>query len=116
MAATGPPERQPVCEGSNLAGIVTASAAERLTAAGVDLGRVVRVGSELLRFEGDDDGRVAAVVVREGDGSERRTPCDTAVVDLGRSARDVLARMSGDDAVSVVGSAADEHPLPPPPP
>jgi sarcosine oxidase subunit alpha len=115
IVATGSAELQPVCEGSNLAGIVTASAAERLTAAGVDLGRVVRVGSELLRFEGDEDGRVAAVVVRVADGSERRKPCDTAVVDLGRSARDVLARMSGDDAVSVVGSAADEHPLPPPP-
>jgi glycine cleavage system aminomethyltransferase T len=114
VVATGSAEIQPVCEGSNLTGIVTARAADTLAAAGVDLGRVVRVGRELARFEGAD-GRLTAVFTTSGDGSETRRPCDTAVVDLGRSARDVLARMSVDDAVSVVGSAADDHPLPPPP-
>ena len=77
-------------------------------------GRVVRVGRELVRFEGDDDGRVAAVVTRGADGSETTTPCDTAVVDLGRAPRDVLARMARRRRASrVVGSAADDHPLPP---
>ena len=101
-----------MCEGSGLAGIVTARAAGVLEAAGVDLGRVARVGRDLVRFEGVD-GRLAAVVVRESDGAEMRKPADTAVVDLGRSPRDVLARMSDDAGVAVVGSAADDHPLPP---
>ena len=114
IVATGAAEIQPICLGSDLAGILTARAADRLAEAGVDLGRVVRVGRDLLRFEGSS-GRVTAVVTRAADGSETTTPCDTAVVDLGRSARDVLARMSADDTVSVVGSAADEHPLPLPP-
>ena len=38
----------PFTPGSELAGILTASAAARLTRAGVDLGRVVRVGPELV--------------------------------------------------------------------
>ena len=114
VVATGTAELQPVCPGSDLAGIVTPLAAERLLAAGVDLGRVARVGRELIRFEGAD-GAVAAIVVRAGDGSERTIPCDTAVVDLGRSPRDVLARMAADGAVTTAGSVADEHPLPPPP-
>ncbi|HEX2754221.1 MAG TPA: 2Fe-2S iron-sulfur cluster-binding protein, partial [Candidatus Limnocylindrales bacterium] len=115
VVATGAAELQPVCEGSDLAGILTPKAAERLGAAGVDLGRVERVGRELIRFEGDDRGRVSAVVTRAPDGSEMTTECDTVVVDLGRAPRDVLARMSRDDAVRVVGSAADDHPLPPAP-
>jgi glycine cleavage system aminomethyltransferase T len=114
LVATGTVELQPVCEGSTLAGILTRRAADQATAAGVDLGRVVRVGRELLRFEGSD-GRVTAVVTRAGDGTETRTPCDTAVVDLGRAARDVLARMSPDGSVATAGSAGDEHPLPPAP-
>ncbi|HEX5014685.1 MAG TPA: 2Fe-2S iron-sulfur cluster-binding protein [Candidatus Limnocylindrales bacterium] len=112
IAATGSAEIQPVCAGSDLAGIVTTGAAQTLAAAGVELGCVVRVGQELIRFEGDERGRVTAVVARNADGSETTTPCDTAVVDLGRSARDVLARMSSDEGVCVVGSAAEEHPLP----
>ena len=111
VVATGSAELQPVCEGSDLAGIVTAGAAERMAAAGLDLGRTVRVGRELLRFEGAD-GRVTAVITRAADGAERSTPCETAIVQLGRSPRDVLARMSKDGAVTTVGSAADDHPLP----
>jgi glycine cleavage system aminomethyltransferase T len=114
VVATGSTEIQPVCEGSHLAGLVTAAAAEKLEAAGVELGRVVRVGPELVRLEGID-GRVTAVVTRSADGSETSIECDTAVVDLGRSARDVLGRMSTQGGVRLVGSAADEHPLPSPP-
>ena len=115
VVATGSAELQPVCDGSNLAGILTPRAAERLEAAGVDLGLVARVGRELVRVEGDERGRVRAVVARAADGSEVATECDTVVVDLGRAPRDVLARMLRDDAVRVAGSAADEQPLPPPP-
>jgi len=115
VVATGSAEIQPVCPGNDLAGIVTAGAAATLEAAEVHLGRVVRVGRELARFEGDGRGRVAAVVTRDAAGSETRMDCDTAVVDLGRSARDVLARMTPDGHVRLSGSAADDHPLPPAP-
>jgi glycine cleavage system aminomethyltransferase T len=115
VVATGSAEIQPVCPGSRLAGILTARAAERLIAAGVDLGRVARVGRELVRLEGDANGRVAAVVTRGDDGVEATTPCDAAVVDLGRAPRDVLARMVAGDAISVAGSAVVEPELPPAP-
>ena len=115
VVATGAAELQPVCVGSDLAGIVTSGAAARLEGAGVDLGRVVRVGRELVRFEGDDDGRVTAVVTRAADGSETRAECDTAVVELGRSPRDLLARMTREPGVTAAGSVADDHPLPPAP-
>ena len=115
VVATGSAEVHPVVEGSNLIGIVTARAADRLTEAGVDLGRVARVGPEVVRFEGDSAGRVTATVTGGPDGTESTTPCATAIVDLGRAPRDVLARMTPDDAVTSVGSAADDHPLPPAP-
>jgi glycine cleavage system aminomethyltransferase T len=115
VVATGSAEIQPVCPGSLLAGILTARAAERLVAGGVDLGRVARVGRELVRFEGDANGRVSAVVTRGDAGVEATTPCDTAVVDLGRAPRDVLARMVAGDAISVAGSAVVEPELPPAP-
>ena len=115
IVATGSAEIQPVCPGSGLAGIVTARAAERLRAAGIDLGRTIVVSAPPIRFEGDDDGRVTAVVFAGEDGSEIRKPCDTAIVDLGRAPRDVLTRMSADAAVTAVGSAAGDHPLPPAP-
>ncbi|HEX3429045.1 MAG TPA: 2Fe-2S iron-sulfur cluster-binding protein [Candidatus Limnocylindrales bacterium] len=118
VVATGSADIQPVCPGSGLAGIVTARAAERLAAAGVDLGRTVVVGWDLVRFEGDGNGRVAAVITRGDDGSETATACETAVVDLGRAPRDLLARMAGDGAdgaIRAAGSAAAEHALPPPP-
>jgi glycine cleavage system aminomethyltransferase T len=112
LVASGSAELQPVCDGSGLAGIVTARAAERLIVASVDLGRVVRVGRELIRFEGNAANRVSAVVTRAADGVERRTVCDTVVVDLGLAPRDVLARMTPDPAVRAVGSSANEQPLP----
>jgi glycine cleavage system aminomethyltransferase T len=115
VVATGAAEIQPVCPGSNLAGIVTAHAAEQLAAAGVDLGRVVRVGRELVRFEGDARGRVTSVVTATDGGAETSTPCDAAVVELGRAPRDLLARMTREDAVTAIGSAAVDHDLPPAP-
>ena len=115
VVATGSAEIQPVCPGNDLAGILTAGAADRLIAAGIDLGRVVRVGPELVRFEGGASGRVTGVVVRAADGTETTTAGDTAVVDLGSAPRDLLARMTRENAVRVVGSAAADHPLPPAP-
>jgi sarcosine oxidase subunit alpha len=108
VVATGTVEIQPVVPGSRLAGLLTRRAAERLVDAGVDLGRVVTVGGEVVRFDGDEHGRVRAVVTGDG----RSTDCDTAVVDLGLAPRDVLARMAA--GVSSAGAVGDEFPLPPP--
>jgi sarcosine oxidase subunit alpha len=124
VVATGTAEIQPVGPGSRLRGLLTPRAAQRLHAAWVDLGRTVAVGlapdgvpcmllaGELLRIEGED--RVAAVVTRTPDG-EQRAECDTLIVGLGRSPRDVLSRMADDLPVTVVGSAAEPQPLPAPP-
>ncbi len=127
VVATGSVEVQPVCPGNQLASIVTRRAAERLAAAGVDLGRVVSVGvppdgvdheparGELVRFVGD--GTVQRVVtLDEETGAERTYPCDTAVIGLGSGPRDTLARMAhGLPGVRTVGSAAgslDQPPVP----
>lgn len=115
IIATGSAEIQPVCAGSELAGIVTSRAAEQLRSAGVELGRVVVVTDNLVRFEGDPAGRIRAVVTAGSDGAETATPCDTVIVDLGRAPRDVLARMVRDDAITAVGSAAEPSTLPPAP-
>ncbi|MET1231526.1 MAG: 2Fe-2S iron-sulfur cluster-binding protein, partial [Candidatus Limnocylindrales bacterium] len=129
VVAAGAAEIQPVCQGSELTGIVTARAAERLHAAGVDLGRAVAVGTppvgvpcepvdgRLVRFEGDGAGRVSAVVtVDPATGSETTTRCQTAIVGLGFASRDVLARMAGPSVpLRTVGAAAAEHRLPPSP-
>jgi glycine cleavage system T protein len=124
VVATGAAEIQPVCPGSGLAGLLTARAAQKLHAAGVNLGEAVSIGpapkevpctplsGELVRFEGE--GRVSAVVTRE-DGNEQTTTCDTVILNLGRSPRDVLSRMADELPVSVVGSAAEAFPLPPAP-
>ena len=124
VVATGAAEIQPACPGNQLAGLVTARAAAQLHAAGVDLGVAVAIGGppdgvpctallgELVRIDGDE--RVSAVVTRE-DGLELTTPCDTLILNLGRSPRDVLSRMADDLPVTVVGSAAGSYPLPPPP-
>ncbi len=128
IVATGAAEIQPVCPGNDLAGIVTARAAARLHAAGVELGRAVAIGQapdgvpcdavsgSLVRFEGAD-GRVTAVVTAEDEtGTTTTTPCDTAIVGLGLAPRDLLARMAGPTVrVTTVGAAAAEHPLPPAP-
>ncbi|MGK2851606.1 MAG: 2Fe-2S iron-sulfur cluster-binding protein [Candidatus Limnocylindrales bacterium] len=110
--ATGAAEIQPVCQGNDLDGILTVRAAERLRAGGVDLPEpVVTAGPELVRFEGDAAGRVTTVVTRDGS-----IPARTVIVDLGRTPRDLLARMAGPGAsVTAVGAAAEEQPLPPAP-
>ena len=123
IIATGAAELHPVCEGSNLRGILTPSAAIRLAVAGVDLGVVVSVGErpagvacrvlegELVRFEGSD-GHVERVVVRSLDGEAHTHACTTAIVGLGSSPRDVLARMHTDDHIEVVGPAGEWFELP----
>ncbi len=117
VIATGVAEIQPVVPGNDLDGLLTRRAAERLRGAGVELPEpVVTFGRELVRFEGDDAGRVATVVTRGEDGVERSTAARTAIVDLGLAPRDLLARMAGgDERVTVVGPAADDYPLPPAP-
>ena len=73
-----------------------------------------RVDGRLVRFEGDAAGHVRAVVTADrATGAETTTPCDTAILGLGLAPRDVLARMAGPIPLTVVGDAADEHPLPP---
>lgn len=121
VIATGSADLHPVVPGSQLAGILTPSAATHLSAAGVDLGDVVWVGpgpagmdarlveGRPIRFEGQT--RVETVVI-EGPEGEARVGCDTVVVELGTYPRDVLARMAGDSA-RVVGSAASPATLPP---
>ncbi|HUG95673.1 MAG TPA: glycine cleavage T C-terminal barrel domain-containing protein [Pleomorphomonadaceae bacterium] len=124
VVATGAAEIQPACPGNQLAGLVTARAARELHEAGIDLGDAVAIGpppdgvpcmlltGELVRIEGKE--RVSGVVTLDG-GVERTTPCDTLILNLGRSPRDVLARMADDLPVRVVGSSAEAFPLPPAP-
>ena len=127
VVATGAAEIHPVCPGNELSGLVTARAAERLHAAGVELGASVGIGTppdgvpctplpgRLVGFEADGDGRVRAVVTADDDGNKSTMPCQTAIVGLGRTPRDLLARMAGQVPVRVVGPAAADLPLPPSP-
>ena len=127
VVATGAAEIHPVCSGNGLAGLVTARAAEALHAARVDLSDAVAVGTppdgvprrplsgRLVRFEGDADGRVRAVVTADDAGIETATPARTVILGLGRAPRDLLARMTVSAAVRAVGAAAEEPPLPSPP-
>jgi glycine cleavage system aminomethyltransferase T len=128
VVATGAAEIHPVVPGSALRGLLTARAAERLHAAGVSLGHAVAVGmppaevpaaavpGRLVRFEGDGDGRVSAVVTIDDEtGAETTTPAQTVILGLGRAPRDLLARMAGEMPLAVVGAAAENAPLPPPP-
>lgn len=121
VVATGAADILPIVPGSELKGILTRTAAERLANAGVDLGSVVAVGAppdgidcrvatgELARFEGR--GRVEAVVTTDGDG-EHRHDCTTAVVGIGTYPRDTLARMVGGSQIETVGGAAMSPKLP----
>ena len=105
IVATGAAEIHPVCPGNGLAGLVTSRAAERLHAAGVDLGRAVAVGTppavSLRVGSGGSsafEGRTVAYRDRHlgpATGAEATTPCDTAIVGLGLAPRDLLARMAG---------------------
>lgn len=126
VIATGASEIQPAVPGAELAGLVTARAASTLAAAGVDLGRIVAIGTppealdveqvhgELVAFEGSE--RVEAVVVRDADGVEQRHACDTVSLGLGFHPRDALVRMGRDlpgvRAVGDVTKAADIPPCP----
>jgi glycine cleavage system aminomethyltransferase T len=125
VVATGAAELHPVVPGTQLEGVITAHAAQRLHAAGVELGAAVAIGTpppgvpcipvagKLIRLEGDERGRVRAVVTADDwIGAETTTPCDTVVVGLGTAPRDVLARMAGDVPLSVVGPAAEPPTLP----
>jgi glycine cleavage system aminomethyltransferase T len=128
IVATGAAEIHPVAPGNDLEGILTARAAKRLHEAGVELGAAVAIGTppdgvpcipvagQLIRFEGDERGRVRAVVTADDwIGAETTTPCDTAILGLGWAPRDILARMAGEARLSVVGPAAQPLPLPPAP-
>jgi sarcosine oxidase subunit alpha len=114
VVATGASQRQPVCPGSHLAGIYTSRAAALLTAAGVDLGRVItiRTPDRPVRFEGND--KVRAVVVATGEG-EQLLEADSVVVDLGLHPRNALVRMGHGLNVTVVGDAAATDELAPAP-
>ncbi|HEY8093408.1 MAG TPA: 2Fe-2S iron-sulfur cluster-binding protein, partial [Acidimicrobiales bacterium] len=124
VLATGAAELHPVCPGSDLRGLFTDGAARIAHAAGIALPDAVAVGGapegvpcrkvegRLLRLEGD--AHVTAAVV-EHDGVVTAHPCRTAIFSLGSSPRDLLARISPDVAVRVVGSAAGAHEPPPPP-
>ena len=123
IVATGAAEIQPVAEGNLLAGLVTSRAATKLAAAGIELGRVVAIGTppegvdaqqvagQVLRFEGRQ--RVEAVVVSDESGNESRFECDTISLGLGRHPRDALRRMGNDMPVRAVGKAALESDIPP---
>lgn len=123
VVATGAAEIQPVVPGSRLDGLVTARAAAALAASGIELGRLLAVGSappglgaevvegELVRFEGDD--RVRAVVMRDGAGQERHHRCDTVSLGLGYQPRDALLRMARGLPARAVGGAARPSDIPP---
>jgi glycine cleavage system aminomethyltransferase T len=143
VVATGAAEIQPVAPGNQLAGIVTPRAASQLVAAGIDLGRVVVIGEQLLPLPsppqlgegiaGAERGlfstvetlggrtqivrfegeRRVAAVVVAVDGEERRIVCDTVVVGLGLSPRDGLLRMGHGLPVRAVGEAAQAADIPP---
>ena len=99
IVATGVLPLLPVCPGNDLAGLYTPKLAERLQAAGVDLGRTVTITEPPQRFEGND--RVQAVVV-----GDERFECDAVIVDIGTTPNDLLARMGAALAVDAVGGAS----------
>ena len=128
VVATGAAEIHPAVPGNDLEGVVTSRAAQRMHAAGIELGAAVAIGApppgvpsipvagQLIRIEGDERGRVRAVVTADDwIGAETTTPCDTVICGLGFAPRDVLARMAGELPLSVVGPAAHPPALPPAP-
>ena len=128
VVATGAAEIHPAVPGTDLEGVVTGRAAQRMHAAGIELGAAVAIGTpppgvpcipvagQLIRIEGDDRGHVRSVVTADDwIGAQTTTPCDTLICGLGFAPRDVLARMAGEVPLSVVGPAAQPPTLPPPP-
>ncbi|HWU22106.1 MAG TPA: FAD-dependent oxidoreductase [Nocardioides sp.] len=69
--------------GADLAGFLADHHASR--------GTEIRTGADVARFEGDSDGRVAAVVLADG----TRFECDVVVVGVGAIARTELAEAAG---------------------
>ena len=128
VVATGAAEIHPVCPGQPASpGSVTARAAERLHAAGVDLGggrrrtppsgvacRSTAPGPLRGRRRGP---RAAPSSPRTRRPASRRPrPADTVVVGLGLAPRDVLARMAGDGPGHASSATRPTtQPLPPPP-
>jgi glycine cleavage system T protein len=122
IIATGAAELHPVCEGSMLAGIYTPAAARKLKEASVDLGNLVAIGGTGIDMPGRHvdgtvvafigEGRVIAVVTEDADGNQDAHPCDSVVVGVGFSPRDLLLRMTQDEHVTVVGPAAQKFALP----
>ena len=124
VIATGAAELQPVCPGNQSRGLYTVKAAETLRRSGVDLGRVIAIGTppagvqctivegELVRIENLSDDKLG-VLMRTPQGDFAYGPVDTVVLGLGTAPRDVLARMADDPNVRVIGPAAAKHPLPP---
>ncbi len=115
IVATGASEEQPVCPGSDLAGLYTAAAAEVLDGAGLLPAGTIRLGAGVrpVRFEGD--GAVTGVVTLDASGVEVRQPCVGVVLDLGSHPRDSLARQGAGLPVRAVGSCAEISALPPAP-
>ncbi len=127
VVATGASEIQPVVPGNDLRGLVTARAAAELTSTGIDLGRVIAVGTppadvvattvagELVRFEprSGDPRRVGAVVMRDAKGQEQRHECDTVSLGLGLTPRDALLRMARGTNIRGVGDVLLAPDLPP---
>jgi sarcosine oxidase, subunit alpha len=123
IIATGAAELHPVCDGAMLAGIYTPSAARKLKAASVDLGNLVAIGGTGIDMPGRHvdgtvvafigESHVIAVVTEDADGNQDAHPCDSVVVGVGLSPRDLLLRMTQDDHVTVVGPAAQKFALPP---
>ena len=124
IVATGAAEIQPAVPGSHLSGLMTKRAAERLSAAGLDLGKVVAIGSppdgvtaevlagELVRFEGNDAKHVHAVVMTDAAGNEISHTCDSVSLDLGLHPRNALHKMGADLPVRAVGEAAIASTIP----
>lgn len=123
VVATGAAEIQPVAEGNRLMGLVTARAASLLARTGLDLGKVVALGTpptglevqqaegDLLRFEGEE--KVDAVVIIDANGEAERLECDTVSLGLGFHPRDALVRMGNGLNVRAVGDCAKPSDIPP---
>jgi glycine cleavage system aminomethyltransferase T len=106
VLATGAAEAHPVCPGDRLRGLYTPRAAAIARDGGIDLGRVVTVGTELASLHGD--GHVSEVELADGS----RLQCDNVIVNLGSAPRDLLARMAPGVPITIVGPAGQAHALP----
>ncbi|MGB1253928.1 MAG: 2Fe-2S iron-sulfur cluster-binding protein [Candidatus Promineifilaceae bacterium] len=124
IVATGAAEIQPVAPGTELEGLVTARAATQLANAGVDLGRIIAIGTPPENIDAqavagrvthiNGDGKVSSVTVADNDGNETTYECDTVSFGLGFHPRDALARQGHDmPEVRAVGEAALESDIPP---